>query len=211
LPIITKRKPHRVIANINRPCGKEITEPRRFIGKKRPSGLFKTGKITRNSQHEVISAFVSFAQPVFCTACAPRFFDQLSQRHRCPAGLSGKPFPMPGEQGDFAWHHPQFGTPATLETCECGRIAPPSSGPFNRNGGEARNNIRLGASGVDVDGTACFVVEDQDRPNRLAFKGLLDGQGVLYERAGSDATVAVEAGVRMRMWLGHDDALKVNP
>ena len=89
---------------------------------------------------------------------AAGLLDELAQRDRGAAGLSGEPFPMPWQQRHLARDHAELRPAAAARLVRCC-----FSRHRGRDRGEPRQHLGIAAAQVEVDRPARAVAEDRDR------------------------------------------------
>ena len=102
----------------------------------------------------------------------PRCLDKSPQSDRCATGLCLKPLPVPGQQRHFTRDDAELWP--TRTTRSGGGLARPRS-LF-----EAASDVLVGAPQVEIDLSACAVVEYQ---RHRAIRQFLQGEGDLQTRA----------------------------
>src|ERR1700722_9739028 len=110
--LLSRKRPFRqscgMVAHVGGPSGDQLSETRRVRCEQRADRLFEMRLVAGHRRHETIGRVLAFTNPILVLAAAPRVVDQLSDRHRCAAGLPRQPFPVPRQQGDLARDHAEF-------------------------------------------------------------------------------------------------------
>ena len=179
-----------VVADIVGPAGDEPGESPPVIGEQRPRRFLEACEIAGHHGHEAIGGIPCRAGAIRIAIGAARFVHQLSQRHRCAAGLRAEPLPMARQQCHLARDNAELGASASprlrwrrligFDVRRRGRLR------------QAGNDFAFGATKIEIDRVAGRVAEYDDRRRGGPAGSLHDRNGDLGERARRQALRAHE-------------------
>jgi hypothetical protein len=175
-----------MVADITGPGVGERVETLLLLGEEGTGSFFKVWEITGNRGHEPVRHFLRPPYTILHGMSLPGFVDEFAEGDRRPAGLCGKPLPMPGEERDFAgddpepWTAPRAGFVGLGLSC-CGGL-------------DAGADFSRSATKVELDLFSRRIVEDEDGIRGVTVEMFFNFSGHVDYGAGGDEAMGGEGG-----------------